>query len=105
MLLIRVSNITILVKKSIYADLYIYRWYFETGIGIPRDFSQAHRYYSKAAKKGIHKAAQERVDLLESLVKHQKNEKRRTVTQEKRRMSNANILKSNNSKESQCTIM
>ncbi len=82
------------------------------GIGIPRDFQHAHHFYSKAAKKGNHKEAQDRVDLLESMVKHQKNEKRRTVAHDKKRVSSANILKStsNNdnhktSKESQCNIM
>lgn len=96
-----------------------FRWYYEVGIGIPRDFQQAHHFYSKAAKKGNHKEAQDRVNLLESMVKHQKNEKKRTMAQEKKRASNANILSPNNnnnnnnnesksnskSKDSQCVIM
>lgn len=71
---------------------FFYRWYYEFGIGVPRDYQQAHHYYSKASKKGKHKEAQARVDLLQSMVKHQKNEKRRTVVPDKK-------------KDAQCLIM
>lgn len=81
------------------------------GIGVPRDFQQAHFYYSKASKKGHHKEAKNRVDLLENLVKYQKiqkNEKRRTMMQDKKKsfMNNGTTSKpTNNSRESQCNIM
>jgi TPR repeat protein len=79
------------------------------GIGVPRDFQQAHHYYCKAAKKGHHKEAQSRVDLLENLVKHQKtqkNEKRRTMTQDKKlSVMNHTSKSSNNNRDSQCNIM
>ncbi|GAA5804157.1 hypothetical protein HPULCUR_009643 [Helicostylum pulchrum] len=82
---------------------YLLGWYYEIGIGVPRDFQQAHYYYAKACKKGNHKQAQDRVDLLEGMVKHQRNEKRRTVIQDKRRSSQGNPLKT--SRDSQCNIM
>ncbi|KAG2232532.1 hypothetical protein INT48_005422, partial [Thamnidium elegans] len=81
---------------------YLLGWYYEIGIGVPRDFQQAHYYYTKACKKGNHKQAQDRVNLLEGMVKHQKNEKRRTIIQDKRRTSQGNSLKT--SKDTQCNI-
>ncbi|KAL7314297.1 hypothetical protein PS15m_005889 [Mucor circinelloides] len=90
---------------------YLLGWYYEIGIGVPRDFAQAHHYYSKAVKKGNHKEARDRVNLLESLVKHQKNEKKRTMAQDKKLSvlsgnpaANQKTSNSNN-RESQCTIM
>lgn len=92
-------------------NIFTYRWYYEIGIGVPRDFAQAHHYYSKAVKKGNHKEARDRVSLLESLVKHQKNEKKRTMAQDKKLSvlsgnpaANQKTPNSNN-RESQCTIM
>jgi TPR repeat protein len=84
------------------------------GIGVPRDFQQAYHYYHKASKKGNHKEAKGRVELLENLVKYQKtqkNEKRRTMIQDKKLSStnnNGTTSKSGNntnSRDSQCNIM
>lgn len=105
MLLIRVSFFFIprTHKKVLLIFFKKNSWYYEIGIGVPRDFQQAHYYYAKACKKGNHKQAQDRVDLLEGMVKHQRNEKRRTVIQDKRRSSQGNPLKT--SRDSQCNIM
>lgn len=112
MLFIRVQYENHVIVIQIFINgVSFFRWYYEVGIGIPRDFQHAHHFYCKAAKKGNHKEAQDRVNLLEGMVKHQKNEKRRTLAQEKRRTSNANILNHNESKsnskskDSQCAIM
>ncbi|RCH91558.1 hypothetical protein CU098_003752, partial [Rhizopus stolonifer] len=78
---------------------YLLGWYYEMGIGVPRDYQQAHHYYSKAVKRGNHKEAKARIDLLESLVKHQKNEKKRMATQDKK------LSMASKNRDSQCTIM
>lgn len=105
MLLVRVKKPFFLSRIHTHFLLifFFFSWYYEIGIGVPRDFQQAHYYYAKACKKGNHKQAQERVDLLEGMVKHQKNEKRRTVIHDKRRTSQGNLLKT--SKDTQCNIM
>ncbi|KAI8370803.1 hypothetical protein EDC96DRAFT_573455 [Choanephora cucurbitarum] len=80
---------------------YLLGWYYEMGIGVPRDYQQAHHFYSKASKKGNHQEAKKRIELLENLVKHQKNEKKRLAAQDKRSLTQI----SKNKKDSQCNIM
>lgn len=72
------------------------------GIGVPRDFEQAHRYYNKAVKKGNHKEAADRVKLLETLVKHREKKK---GLHESILNPNTSMLVKNNNRESQCLIM
>ncbi|KAI8640398.1 hypothetical protein BD408DRAFT_484139 [Parasitella parasitica] len=95
-----------LAAKHDLADAcYLLGWYYEIGIGVPRDFAQAHHYYSKAVKKGNHKEARDRIQLLESLVKQQKNEKKRAKAQDKRLSVVASSAKNNINRDSQCAIM
>jgi TPR repeat protein len=84
-------------KQSIPEACYLLGWYYELGVGVPRDFSKAYTYYSKAIKKGNHKEAKERVDFLESLVKYQK-----TKAQEDKK---ASIVQQTTKKSRECHIM
>ncbi|KAI8373891.1 hypothetical protein BD560DRAFT_446166 [Blakeslea trispora] len=80
---------------------YLLGWYYEMGIGVPRDYQQAHQYYSKASKKGNHQEAKKRIELLENLVKLQKTEKKRLASQDKK----PSVSNSRNKKDAQCNIM
>ncbi|CAO3696556.1 unnamed protein product [Rhizopus stolonifer] len=53
---------------------YLLGWYYEMGIGTPRNYKQAYRYYLKASKSN-HPEAKNRIQLLDHLVKHKKLEK------------------------------
>ncbi|CEP10660.1 hypothetical protein [Parasitella parasitica] len=93
-------------KQNLADACYLLGWYYEISIGVPRDFAQAHYYYSKAVKKGNHKEAQNRIQLLESLVKEQKNDKRIAKAQDRRISVVAPSTKNNiKNRESQCAIM
>lgn len=77
------------------------RWYYELGVGVPRDFSKAYTFYAKAIKKGDHKEAKERVNFLESMLKYQKNEKKKAQEEKKASVIQAKT----NNRDSQCHIM
>ncbi|CEG68680.1 hypothetical protein RMATCC62417_04892 [Rhizopus microsporus] len=52
---------------------YLLGWYYEVGIGVPRDYKKAHHYYSKASKHD-HKEAKDRLKMMEHVVKFKKLE-------------------------------
>ncbi|KAI9282544.1 hypothetical protein BY458DRAFT_496539 [Sporodiniella umbellata] len=52
---------------------YLLGWYYEMGMGVPRNYKQAYRYYHKASKAN-HLEARNRVEILDHLVKHKKIE-------------------------------
>ncbi|KAI8977222.1 hypothetical protein BDF20DRAFT_873625 [Mycotypha africana] len=98
--------------KGVPDACYLLGWYYEVGIGVPRDYQRAQYYYAKAVRKGKgHKEATTRLQLLETMVKSQKNERKRATTllPDKKLSfihgSASAVAAKNSSKDSNCTIM
>ncbi|KAI8997158.1 hypothetical protein BDB01DRAFT_770055 [Pilobolus umbonatus] len=72
---------------------YLLGFYYEMGVGVPRDYKQAHYYYNKAVKRG-HKYAENRLSSLNTMLRNQKSDNRQT--NQDRRFSR---------KDTQCNIM